>query len=155
MPARSARPTPGWSRALTDSAISHALARIDDDVRRSCPISGEWLRAPFWDLSFRGELAAVIIRDFAFDVVVCRNSQRVGIRQNGGATEVVNSELAAFVACTKLWHDEVSLAGDDDLSRMRAGRILRQALRGADPLVLTDRESLWAVSVHDFSCNLI
>ena len=140
---------------VTDEMIDQALARLDRFGWKT-PLEGKWQTAPYDNVSFSDEQAAVILVDSVDVVGVGRVSGRVvligdAIRDD---EQFVNSSIAAFADCAETFWDGTRVRPDDDEALEAAAQELRKKMEPLDPPAFAGENQLWPVAIEEFGYGI-
>ena len=141
---------------VTDEMIDQALARLDKFGRKT-PLEGKWQTAPYNNVSFCGEQAAVILVDSVYIVGVGRVSGRVvligdAIRDD---EQFVNSSIETFADCAEtFWDGTRDRPDDDDEALEAAAQELRIKMEPLDPPAFAGENQLWPVAIEEFGYGI-
>jgi len=141
---------------VTDETIDQALARLDRCGRKT-PLEGKWQTAPYDNVSFCDEQAAVILVDSVYVVGVGRVSGRLvligdAIRDD---EQFVNSSVEAFADCAEtFWDGTRDRPDNDDEALEAAAQELRKKMELLDPHAFEGENQLWPTAIEEFGYGI-
>ncbi|WP_259454092.1 SUKH-4 family immunity protein [Streptomyces ginkgonis] len=147
---------------MDDAETAGALARCTP-----CPYPGRWQEAPFAERTVDGVRYAVVALDPGLSALgVRRTDGAVWGLPEDGAPHLVNSSVAAFVACSRAHaeaaagYDGYDGAGDDgdEDAAERAADALTEALlerfAALDAPAVADENAFWCVAAEELGYGM-
>ncbi|WP_434740181.1 SUKH-4 family immunity protein [Micromonospora sp. SH-82] len=138
----------------TDTAAIDSALTLLRETGDTLPYPGTWLSAPRVE-----ETGTVLAVDEGLSqLVVDAETGSVHLVDDEGA-ELVNSSLAAFVACAEAYRAAQVTAGaideeaDEELEAL--GEQLTDRFREIDPPAVADENTLWAIAAEELGYGMI